>query len=313
MEATLSILERAGYKVSGQDRTYRLMINDPNIDLKALRAQEIPVFVSEGLHDVGITGVDWIRETAANVEILQNLDYGKVRIVVAVPKRWTEIDSLSGLMETLWKEGKNVRISTEYLNITAEYVRSNRSYRKAFGDLYPLVVTPWWRKGDNCRVSIFLSFGATEAKPPEDADVIVDASETGTTLEQNDLKAIEMVMDSEAVFIANKRSLASPQKREKIYDIVTLLKGVVDGTKRLHIFANVRKCNLPKLLEKLPALKSPTIAPLSDKDWYSINTVIEKDVFLELLPVIRRLAQGLVVYEPRQVLTLDEVNRREKL
>jgi len=309
---SFEILERAGYKILGQERTYRPAINDPKIELKILRPQEIPFFVSEGLQDVGITGLDWIRETCADVEILQNLEYGKIRIIIATSKHLNTINSLSSLMETLWSKRKDVRISTEYLNITAEYVKNNPSYRKSFGNSEPLVITPWWKRGKNPRVSIFLSFGATEAKPPEDADAIVDVTETGATLEQNNLKAIETIMESTAVFIANKKSLADPQKREKIYDILTLLRGVVDGTKRLHIFVNVKKENLPKLLKELPALKKPTIAPLSDKDWYSVNTVIEKDLFLKLLPTIRRLAQGLVVYEPRQVLTLDEINRREK-
>jgi ATP phosphoribosyltransferase len=311
-KATFEILERAGYKILGQERTYRPIINDPRIELKILRPQEIPFFVSEGLQDIGITGLDWIQETHADVEILQNLEYGKVRINVAIPKRWNKINSFSRLMETLWSRRKDVRISTEYLNITTEYVKNDPSYRKLFGNSEPLVVTPWWRKGENPRVSVFLSFGATEAKPPEDADAIVDVTETGATLEQNNLKAIETIIESTAVLIANKKSLTAPQKKEKIYDILTLLKGVVDGTKRLHIFVNVRKENLPKLLKKLPALKKPTIAPLSDKSWYSVNTVIEKDLFLKLLPTIRRLAQGLVVYEPRQVLTLDEINWREK-
>lgn len=309
---TFEILDRAGYKILGQERTYRPMINDPRIELKILRPQEIPFFVSEGLQDIGITGLDWIRETHANVEALQNLEYGKVRINVAVSKRWNKVNSISSLMKTLWSKKRDVRISTEYLNITVEYVKNNPSYRRLFGNSEPLVLTPWWRRGENPRVSVFLSFGATEAKPPEDADAIVDVTETGATLEQNNLKAIETIMESTAVLIANKKSLTDPQKKEKIYDILTLLKGVVDGKKRLHIFVNVRKENLPKLLKKLPALKKPTIAPLSDKNWCSVNTVIEKDLFLKILPTIRRLAQGLVVYEPRQVLTLDEINWREK-
>jgi ATP phosphoribosyltransferase len=308
---TFEILERSGYKVVGQERTYRPSINDPKIELKILRPQEIPVLVSEGLQDAGITGQDWIRETCANVEILQNLEYGKIKIIAAIPKRWSKINSLSSLMETLWSKGKNVRISTEYLNITAEYVKNSPPYQRLFGSSEPLVVTPWWRRGENSRASIFLSFGATEAKPPEDADAIIDVTQTGTTLEQNNLKAVETVMESTAVFIVNKKSLANRRKKEKIYDILTLLKGVVDGTKRLHIFVNVKKENLQRLLNELPALKRPTIAPLSDKAWYSVNTVIEKDLFLTLLPTLRRLAQGLVVYEPRQVLSLDAINRRE--
>jgi ATP phosphoribosyltransferase len=311
-KATFEILQRSGYKVSGQERTYRPAINDPRIELKILRPQEIPVFVSEGLQDVGITGQDWIKETGADVEVLQNLEYGKIRLVVAIPKGLTKTDSASGLMEELWSKGRNVRVSTEYLNIAAEYVKNNASYKKRFGNSEPLLVTPWWRKGENPRAKIFLSFGATEAKPPENADLIIDVTDTGLTMEQNNLKIIETVMESSAVLIANKKALASPQKKEKIYDILTLLKGVVDGAKRVHIFVNVRKQNLQKLLKELPALKNPTISPLANKGWYSVNTVIEKDHLIELLPKIRKLAQGIVVYEPRQVLALDDVKRREK-
>jgi len=309
-KTTFEILQRSGYKVSGQERTYRPTINDPKIELKILRPQEIPVFVSEGLQDVGITGQDWIRETCADIEVLQNLEYGKIRLVVAIPKGLST-NSISACMEALWSKGKNFRISTEYLNIAAEYIKSNPAYRKRFGELKPLIVTPWWRKGENPQAKIFLSFGATEAKPPENADCIMDATETGSTLEANNLKIIETVMQSSAVLIANKKALADPQKKEKIYDILTLLKGVVDGSKRIHIFVNVKKTNLQRLLRELPALKNPTIAPLADENWCSVNTIIEKDRLIDLLPKIRKLAQGIVVYEPRQVLALDEISRRE--
>ncbi|HUT16859.1 MAG TPA: ATP phosphoribosyltransferase, partial [Acidobacteriota bacterium] len=242
-KATFEILQRSGYKVSGQERTYRPTINDPKIELKILRPQEIPVFVSEGLQDVGITGQDWIRETCADIEVLQNLEYGKIRLVVAIPKGLSA-SSISAFMEALWSKGKNFRISTEYLNIAAEYIKTNPAYRKRLGESEPLMVTPWWRKGENPRAKIFLSFGATEAKPPENSDCIMDATETGSTLEANNLRIIETVMQSSAVLIANKNALADPQKKEKIYDILTLLKGVVDGSKRIHIFVNVRKANL---------------------------------------------------------------------
>src|SRR3989337_3758658 len=106
-KATFEILQRSGYKVSGQERTYRPAINDPQIDLKILRPQEFPVFVSEGLQDVGITGQDWIRETRADVEILQNLEYGKIRLVVAVPKELSEAGSVFDVMEALWSQGQN--------------------------------------------------------------------------------------------------------------------------------------------------------------------------------------------------------------
>ena len=307
-KGTYAMLERAGYIVYEQERTYRPGINDPKIELKILRPQEIPTQVAEGLHDIGVTGDDWSKETGADVKILLNMEYGRVKMVLAVPNSWTKVDSLSDILETFLKKDKNVRISTEYLNTTARYVKSNETYRRVFGDADPLIVTPWWRKGSNPKVSIFLSFGATEAKPPENADAIVDIIETGTTLEQNELKPIETICASEAILIANKESLKNPEKKEKIYDVLTLLKGVVDGKKRLHIFVNVEEKNLNPLIRSLPALKGPTISPLSSKGWYSVNTVIERKDFLELLPTIRKFAQGLVVYEPRQVLSLDEIN-----
>lgn len=307
-EQTYRTLERAGYVISGEEYTYRPTLNDPKIELKVLRPQEIPVFVSEGLQDLGITGLDWLRETQADVEVLLNLEYSAVRLVVAVPKPWATVNSLSDLLEEFARQGKPVRISTEYLNLASAYLKDSTAYQRLYGDIEPLMITPWWKKGKNEKVALFLSFGATEAKPPENADAIVDVIETGATLEQNDLKPIETIMESSAALIANKKAMEDPSKREKIYDILTLLRGVVDGRKKLHIFVNVSKNNLEKLLESLPALKRPTIAHLSDKNWYSVNTVIERDLFLQLLPTLRKLAQGLVVYEPRQVLPLDEIN-----
>lgn len=311
-KATAEFFAKSGYKLSGTERTYRPTINDPQIEMKVLRPQEIPVFVSEGLQDLGITGEDWVKENHADVEVLQNLEYGKIRLVIAVPKTVSEQSTMGEFMESVWSEGKNFRVSTEYLNIASEYLRNTPQYKKRFGDAEPMIVTPWWRKGDNPRAKIFLSFGATEAKPPENSDCIMDVTETGTTIEANNLRIVETVMRSSAILIANKKALEEREKREKIFDIVSLLKGVVDGSKRIHIFVNVKKANLRKLLTELPALKNPTIAPLADEEWVSVNTVIEKDCLIMLLPKIRKIAQGLVVYEPRQVLALDEISKREE-
>jgi ATP phosphoribosyltransferase len=308
-KATAEFFSKSGYKIGGTERTYRPSINDPQIELKVLRPQEIPVFVSEGLQDLGITGEDWVRENRADVEILQNLEYGKIKLVIAVPKSCENM-TMGEFMESIWSQGKNFRISTEYLNIASEFLKNTPQYKKRFGDSDPMLVTPWWKKGDNPRAKIFLSFGATEAKPPENSDAIMDVTETGTTIEANNLKIIDTVLRSSAILIANKKALEDPEKREKIYDIVALLKGVVDGSKRIHIFVNVKRANLQKLLTELPALKNPTISPLADDTWVSVNTVIEKDSLIELLPKIRKIAQGLVVYEPRQVLALDELATR---
>ena len=304
---TFNMLERAGYHISGHDRTYRPSINDPDIELKILRPQEIPTFVSEGVQDVGISGRDWVAENKADVEVLLDLEYSKVWLVLAVPKSWTDINSLSDLLKKGNRNNELIRISTEYLNAATDYIKANTTYKDIYGDMDPLVVTPWWRTGENEKVVIYLSFGATEAKPPEDADAILEIIDTGTSLQQNSLKVLEEVMETSALFIANKQALLDPQKREKIVDILTLLTGVVEGVKKLHIFANVKKTNLRKLLEHLPGLKRPTVSDLSDPDWCAINTVIDKMKFLEILPTLRSLAQGLVVYEPRQVLPLEEI------
>jgi ATP phosphoribosyltransferase len=164
------------------------------------------------------------------------------------------------------------------------------------------------RVGQNKQVEIFLSFGATEAKPPEDVDAIFDITETGTTLGRNNLKIIDTYMESTAVLVANKDSLRVTHKREKIADMCALLKGVVEARKKLHIFVNVREDNIKGLLEHLPALKKPTISKLSEDGWYSVNTIIEKSEFIKIVPNLRELAQGLVVIEPRQILPLDEIN-----
>ena len=306
-DQTLKILERAGYTITGHDRTYRPGINDPGIELKVLRPQEIPTYVTEGMQDVGISGKDWVAENQADVEYLLDLEYAKVKLVIAVPKIWNQINSLTDLIQRSINDETTLRISTEYLNASKEYIKANPLYVETYGPIDPVIVTPWWRIGENEKVVIYLSFGATEAKPPEDADAIVEVIETGTSLQQNGLKVIEEVMETSAVLIANRDALIDPEKSEKILDILTLLRGAVDAGKKLHIFMNVEKRNLDTLLKRLPALKRPTISELSDPDWFAVNTVIDKDKFMEILPILRQLAQGLVLYEPRQVLPLEDI------
>ena len=156
-------------------------------------------------------------------------------------------------------------------------------------------------------VEIFLSFGATEAKPPEDVDAVFDITETGTTLIQNNLKIIDQVMESTAVLIANKDALKDPIKKEKIIDMIVLLRGVVEARKKIHIFVNVEKDNLEELLSILPSLKGPTISNLSKEGWYGVNTIIDKNEFIRLIPTIRKVAQGLVILEPTQILSMDKI------
>ena len=309
-EATFKILEQAWQSISGRGRTYRVKLSDPEIEVKVLRPQEIPTYVQEGFYDVGITGKDWVREAKADITTLLDLEYGKVKQVIAVPETFA-VKDLTGLIEEFATKKRPLRISSEYLTTTAAHIKSNQAYQKHFANLDPMIITPWLRVGENKNVEIFLSFGATEAKPPEDVDAIFDITETGTTLGQNKLKIIDFVMESSAVFVANRIALTNTKKREKIADMIALLRGVVEGRKKLHIFVNVRKENLDHLLKNMPALKKPTVSELSEQGWYGVNTIIDKNEFIKLVPMMRKIAQGLVVMEPRQILPLDEINLDE--
>ncbi|MCV0373181.1 MAG: ATP phosphoribosyltransferase [Nitrosarchaeum sp.] len=310
-EATFKLLERSWTKVNRKDRTYRVFLDDPSIIVKMLRPQEIPTMVSEGLYDVGITGKDWVGETKADVEPILDLEYGRIRLVIAFPDKY-KYKNLDSMIADYAKKKKILRISSEYLTTASRFIKECKSYKKYFGSKDPLIVTPWVRLGNNKNVQIHLSFGATEAKPPEDVDAIMDVTETGTTLKQNKLKIVDEVLTSTAHLIANKQSLKDPNKREKIFDIVTLMRGAVRGKKYLHIYLNVEEKNLKKLLSQMPSLKKPTISPLSEDGWFGVNTVIRKDEFHKLIPKMRKIAQGLVVHEPRQILELEEIKRDEE-
>jgi len=310
-EATFKILEKAWTKVNRKERTYRVFLDDPDIVVKMIRPQEIPTLVYYGLYDVGITGNDWVGETNADVKSLLNLEYGKIKLVAAIPDNY-KFKSLDDMIKSYAKKKKTLRVSSEYLTTASKFIKQQKSYKKLYGKKDPLIVTPWLRLGTNKSVQIHLSFGATEAKPPDDVDAIMDVTETGTTLTQNQLKIVDIVLESSAQLIANKNSLQDKAKREKIFDIVTLMRGAVQGRKYLHIYLNVKEENLKHLLTEVSSLKKPTISPLSQKGWYGINTVIKKSEFYMLVPKLRKIAQGLVIHEPRQILELEEIKRDEE-
>ena len=310
-EATFKILEKAWTKVNRKERTYRVFLDDPDIVVKMIRPQEIPTLVYYGLYDVGITGNDWVGETNADVQSLLNLEYGKIKLVIAIPDNY-KFKSFDDMIKSYAKKKKTLRISSEYLTTASKFIKQQKSYKKLYGKRDPLIVTPWLRLGTNKSVQIHLSFGATEAKPPDDVDAIMDVTETGTTLTQNQLKIVDTVLESSAQLIANKNSLQDKKKREKIFDIITLMRGAVQGRKYLHIYLNVKKENLKRLLTEISSLKKPTISPLSQKGWYGVNTVIKKSEFYMLVPKLRKIAQGLVIHEPRQILELEEIKRDEE-
>ena len=276
-----------------------------------IRPQEIPTLVYYGLYDVGITGNDWVGETNADVQSLLNLEYGKIKLVIAIPDNY-KFKSFDDMIKSYAKKKKTLRISSEYLTTASKFIKQQKSYKKLYGKKDPLIVPPWLRLGTNKNVQIHLSFGATEAKPPDDVDAILDVTETGTTLTQNQLKIVDTVLESSAQLIANKNSLQDKAKREKIFDIVTLMRGAVQGRKYLHIYLNVKEENLKRLLTEVSSLKKPTVSPLSQKGWYGVNTIIKKSEFYMLVPKLRKIAQGLVIHEPRQILELEEIKRDEE-
>lgn len=310
-EATFRLLERSWTKVRRKSRTYRVFLDDPQIMVKMLRPQEIPTLVSEGLYDAGITGKDWVGETRADVTPLLDLEYGRIKLVVAYPERYRYRD-MNSMISDYAKRGRTLRISSEYLMTASKYIGGLEAYTRLYGEREPLIVTPWFRLGENHSVQIHLSFGATEAKPPDDVDAIIDVTETGTTIRQNKLKIADEILESTAHLIANQKSLQDRSKREKLYDIVTLLRGAVHGEKYLHVYLNVKEENLERLLHTMPSLKRPTVSPLSEEGWYGINSIIPKTEYHRLIPKLRKIAQGLVVHEPRQILELEEIKRDEE-
>ncbi len=304
---TQKLFCEAGYRILGSDRDYRKSINDNDIEVTLLRPQEIPNYLASPKgFDLGISGLDWVKETGVDVETILDLGVGAVKIVFCIPTFWEGIDSLDDFVGEFSKSGKVLRISTEYINISIAHLMDCPSYKKNYGDKQPIVITPWKTWGSNDKVKIFLSFGATEAKPPEEVDAIIDNTETGTTIKANHLKIVEVLDNSSALLIANKNSLKDDWKIEKIKDIKILLAGVREARKKLHIFMNVKEDKLKELIDTLPSLRSPTISKLAGPEgWVAVNTIINQEEFIGLIPKLRQLAQGIVVNKPRQVLPME--------
>lgn len=213
---TLSLFSRAGYKIEGYEigsRNYRPTIDDDEIMLKVLRAQEIPIYVAEGLYDLGISGLDWIQETKSEVRELEDLKYGAVQLVLSVPINQPNVNSFHELVEN---HTGIVRIATEYLNLSSSYILQKI-------DTEPTIISPWHRirRMHTSKVVLILSFGASEGKPPEDCEAIIDiATSSASTIKANDLKIIDKILPlSTARLIVNPDSLEDEWKNTKIEQI----------------------------------------------------------------------------------------------
>ncbi len=262
-EQTLRLLEAADLAVRrSSNRDYHGSIDDERIErVSLLRPQEIPTYVQDGLFDIGITGQDWIAETAADVEVLATLSYAKsgtghgTRVVLAVPNE--HVANSAGEIPA------GTRISTEFMHLTERY----------FAELGIDVKVVW-------------SFGATEAKVPEIVDAIVDITETGSTLRAHGMKIIETLLESQPVLVANRTAAADPSKRAAMDDVTTLLLGALRAESRVLIKLNVTETELAKVLEVVPAMKAPTVSPLSEGG-YAIETVVEKRLVNTLIPQLK--------------------------
>ncbi len=261
--ATLDLFEQADLAVHrGSTVAYRASIDDPRVaEVHILRPQEIPVYVAEGLYDLGITGRDWIEETASDVVSLGQLNYSKVsnqpvRLVLAVAgdAPWQSVADLPN----------GVRVSTEYPELTRRFLA---------------------RSGIDGTVR--LSYGATEAKIPDVADAVVELTETGQALRAAGLRVIDTVLSSHTELVANRSSYADPEKRHAMEQLRTLLQGVMEARGKVLVKLNVGEAELDQVIAILPSMKSPTVSKLFGEGGYAVEAVVRKTEINILIPALK--------------------------
>ena len=259
---TLQLFKEADLEVRRTDRDYNPCIADSRIGkVKILRPQEIPTYVDKGYFDLGISGLDWVRETKSDVVEVAALTYsktgeGNVKIVIAV-HRDEPIENAAQI-----RPGS--KVTTEYPELTKQFFEEKK-----------------------IPVQLFHSFGASEAKVPDLMDVVVDLTETGTTLRKNGLKIIGQIMESHTVIIANRAAWADPEKRREIEEIKSLLFGVLEARHKVLLTMNVPTAALEKIVAALPAMKKPTVSRLHGIEYYSVQTVVQKGSVNELIPKLK--------------------------
>jgi ATP phosphoribosyltransferase len=273
-KATLELFDSADLSVVRSSTVdYKASIEDPRIDeVRILRPQEIPTYVAEGVFDLGITGRDWIEETASEVVSLGELHYSKatarpVKVVVAVPA-----DSGVERVEDL-HEG--VRVSSEYPELTRRYFE---------------------KKG--IQADIRLSYGATEAKVPDIVDCIVDLTETGRALRAAGLRIIDTILTSYTELIANPTSYANPQKAHAMGQVLTLLQGTLEARGKVLVKLNVGEGDLQAVIDLLPSMKSPTVSELFGQGGYAVETVVPKNSINTLIPALKEAGASDIIELP---------------
>jgi ATP phosphoribosyltransferase len=274
--ATIDLFRRAGFHITTSGRSYFPAVDDPELECMLIRAQEMARYVEDGILDVGLTGYDWIQETGASVHTVAELVYakqsfGRVRWVLAVPDAspFKSVHDLQGRI-----------IATELVSTTQQYLA---------------------RHGVSAKVEF--SWGATEVKPPELADAIVEATETGASLRANKLRILDTVLESATRLIANTDAWADERKRRKIEDVCLLLQGAINALDKVGLMMNVRQEDLETVLATLPALRKPTISHLSDSEWVAVNTILDESVVRAIIPRLKEAgAEGIVEYPLNKII-----------
>ncbi|MCL2301177.1 MAG: ATP phosphoribosyltransferase [Firmicutes bacterium] len=275
-EATFQLFRQAGFVISAHSRSYFPAVNDPELEILAMRAQEIPRYVHEGILDAGISGYDWIRENDADVAEVAALTYSKntsnpVKLVIAVAED-------SGINEVADLNGK--RIATELVHVTEKYLRAH-----------------------NVSATVEYSWGATEVKVPQLVDAIAELTETGNSLRANKLRVIATILESTTRLHANRAAWEDPWKRQKLESIALLLQGALRARFKVGLKMNAPGDALQTILGILPAMKQPSISRLVDSDWVAIETVLDETQVRELIPALKSAgAQDIIEYQLSKVI-----------
>jgi ATP phosphoribosyltransferase len=274
-EATIEKMAKAGWNISVSSRSYVPYVDDPELEIRMIRAQEISRYVELGYLDCGITGLDWIHENGSRVHEVGEFLFSKAtrqptRWVLAVPEN-SPIKSVKDL------RGK--RIATEVVNLTRKYLRRH-----------------------GVKAAVEFSWGATEVKAHELVDAIVEITETGSSLRANNLRIVDELMVSTPRLIANHGSWKDRWKRRKIETMALMLKGAIEAETKVGLKMNLEQRNLAPLLESLPALRRPTISSLSQAGWVAVETIIDEHVVRELIPQLKAAgAEGIIEYPLNKV------------
>lgn len=275
-EATGELFRRAGYSIKFSSRSYYPEVDDPEIECLLIRAQEMARYVEQGVLDAGITGYDWIAENNANVTEVCELMFSKVS---RRPVRWVLcVPNDSPVQEVKDLQGK--RIATEVVGLTRSFLAKH-----------------------GVDAQIEFSWGATEVKPPKLADAIVEVTETGSSLRANNLRIVAEVLQSTTRFVANVRSYQDAWKREKIDNLALMLRSCLAAEGKVGLMMNVRRVDLGRVLEQLPALQKPTVSSLSDPDWVDINTIVDESFVRVVVPKLKAAgARGIVEYQINKII-----------